>query len=132
MKNTPLYVIWNDGLDTGKTIIDEQHRGIIATLNSLHYFIQNGHGLEALKPTVRIMSQYIGFHLKTEEMILEQNQFPNIDKNKVMQKHVISEFNKIAVEAAMCKDPELLLRFIRNWWLDHIKKEHVGYKKYLK
>jgi len=78
------------------------------------------------------MSQYIGFHLKTEEMILEQNQFPDIDKNKVMQKHVISEFNKVAVEAAMSKDPELLLRFIRNWWLDHLKKEHTEYKKYLK
>ncbi|MCK5831659.1 MAG: hemerythrin family protein, partial [Methylococcales bacterium] len=113
-------------------IIDEQHRGIVATLNSLHYFIQQGYGLEALQPTLQIIGQYIGFHLKTEENILNKCNYLNIDKNSDMQKEIYCNFKKIAKEATAYKDPELLLKFIKNWWLNHIKEEHKEYSKYLK
>ncbi len=119
-------------MNIGIPIIDEQHRGIVATLNSLHYFIQQGYGLEALQPTLQIIGQYIGFHLKTEENILNKCNYLNIDKNSDMQKEIYCNFKKIAKEATAYKDPELLLKFIKNWWLNHIKEEHKEYSKYLK
>ena len=64
--NSMLYIVWNDINKLGIPIIDEQHRGIVATINSFHYFIQEGHGLEALKPTLNILEQYTCIHFKTE------------------------------------------------------------------
>jgi len=128
MPYPPLYFIWHTELETGIPILDEQHRGIIATLNSLHYFIQQGHGLDALQPTISIMKQYIGFHLKTEEMILAEHQFTEIDAHREMQLTVLHQFNQTARQATQYRDSELLLTFIRDWWLQHIKEEHLQYQ----
>ena len=132
MKNPPLYIIWNNKINIGFSIIDEQHRGIVATLNSLHYFIQLGHGLEALDPTLKIMKQYIGFHMKTEETILDSCYYPHIDQHVGMQKKIISDFNIISREALAYNDSELLLKFIKNWWVKHINEDHKKYNEYLK
>ncbi len=128
---TPLYIVWDIQKNIGVTILDEQHRGIVATINSLYYFIQHGHGLEALQPTLEILGKYIGFHLKTEEMFLEECHFPDIDDNLLMQKHVLNSIRRVSNEASLNKDPELFLKFIKNWWVNHIHKEHKEYSKYL-
>lgn len=129
MKNPTLYIVWDNKTNIGVPIIDEQHRGIIATLNSLHYFIQQGRGLEALQLTLQIMSKYIGFYLKTEEMILGECNYPHVDENLARQKKIFNDFNKVARNATASKDPELLLRFIKNWWLSHINEEHKAYSQ---
>ncbi len=132
MKNqTPLYIIWDTQKNIGISILDEQHRGIVATINSLYYFIQHGHGLEALQPTLQILEQYIGFHLKTEEMFLNEGLYPDITENLIMQKQILNSLRRVSNEAKLNKDPDLLLQFIKNWWIDHIRKEHKEYSQYL-
>ena len=60
----PLYLGWRDEFSQdGGFIIDEQHHGVLASINSLHYFLQQGHGLEALLPTAKIVLQYLQFLL---------------------------------------------------------------------
>ena len=69
MRNT-LYIVWNDDSNLGISIIDEQHRAIVSTINSLHYFIQIGHGNEIIKPTMIMLEQYINIHFQTEEALM--------------------------------------------------------------
>jgi len=52
MKNI-LYIVWSDNNELGIPIIDEQHRAIISTINSLHYFMQPGHGDDIIQPNRR-------------------------------------------------------------------------------
>ena len=54
----PLYIVWQDKFVQDEPIIDEQHRGAIAIINSLHYFIQQGYGLKDLMPTVNVLKSY--------------------------------------------------------------------------
>ena len=61
MKNN-LYIVWTDNNEVGYPIIDEQHRGIISIINTLHYFIQTGKGNEVIKPTMIMLEQYINYH----------------------------------------------------------------------
>ena len=125
MKNRPLYIVWShENNDIGVAILDEQRRGIVASINSLHYFIQQGLGLDALKPTLQIVGAYIGFHLKTEEMFLEECDYPEMDKYKESCKEILAEFADISKKATMYREPELLLRFLRDWLFTHIKDEH--------
>lgn len=131
MKNSPLYIIWSDENNTGYSIIDEQHKGIAATINSLYYFIQQGHGLDALKPTLQIVRTYIGFHLKTEEMILESLNYPLLDEQKAFHEKTFVDFNNTAKEAILNKEPELLLKFLKDWWFAHMKDHKEKYNKYL-
>lgn len=125
MKNRPLYIVWShEDNDIGINILDEQRRGIVASINSLHYFIQQGLGLDALQPTLQIVGAYIGFHLKTEEMFLEESDYPEMDKYKESCKETLKEFADISKKATMYREPELLLRFLRDWLVKHIKDEH--------
>ncbi len=127
-----LYITTNENQQSGCTILDEQHHGIAATINSLHYFIQKGYGLDALKPSLRILNEYLEFHLKTEEMILADNGYEL--STEQLQKHADNriKFKKIAHEATLNRDPELLLRFLKEWWLQHLKEHQSSYNTHLK
>lgn len=130
MMNT-LYIVWRDENNIGIPIIDEQHRAAVATINSLHYFIQEGWGLEALKPTLQIVKFNFMFHLKTEEGILAKAEFPGIHDQTAYQKEFSYRIDAAAREALAYREPELLLKFLKNWWLDHVNKDHMAYAGYL-
>jgi len=126
-----LYIVWKPEDDLGVAIIDEQHRAIVATINSLYYFIQEGWGLSALAPTLSIIKSYSGFHFKTEEGILSKAGYPDIHKHVSAQKKFSLEVDAVAREAIAYRDPALLLKFLRDWWVGHLKIEHQEYAAYL-
>ena len=87
----PLYIVWNITQCIKVPIIDDQHHTIVSTINALFFFIQQGWGLSALAPTLKVIKTNVGFHLKTEEGILEKLGA----SHKVMQEHyeLIKAFN---------------------------------------
>jgi hemerythrin len=130
----PLYIVWNKSQCIKVPIIDDQHHAIVSTINTLFFFINQGWGLSALTPTLKVIKTNIGFHLKTEEGILEK-----LGANhKIMQKHceLNDAFNlnanKALNEAIVEQEPMILLKFLRDWWLQHHLKDHTEYHQHLK
>lgn len=122
-----LYIVWKSHDDIGVLIIDEQHRAIVATINSLYYFIQEGWGLTALAPTLNIIKSYSSFHFKTEEGILTKAGYKELHKHIMAQKQFTKDVDAAAHEAIAYKDPFILLKFLKDWWLSYLKKEHLEY-----
>lgn len=116
----PLFVVWNDTFIQNVPIIDEQHRGVLATLNSLHYFLQNGLPFEALKPTVDMLAKYVMFHLKTEEQILREQEYHGVEVYIQSTKAFRDSFNKMYQDARSNNEPELVLLFVKKWWQSHL------------
>ena len=111
---------------TGVPIVDEQHRGLVATMNSLYYFIQKGWDLKNLKPTLLMLEQYIVFHLKTEEGILIENQLPE-DTLAAIQEYradFLTTLNEVTESAINHHEPEELASFLAKWWLGHKTEFH--------
>lgn len=128
----PLYIGWKDEFSQdGYLIIDEQHRGVLATINSLHYFLQEGHGIDALLPTIKILLQYMQFHSKTEEGILRDNGYTAISTFVAQAERDVKNYKKACREAIACKDPQSLLLFLRDWWLEHLER-HKDYSPYMR
>jgi hemerythrin len=94
-----LYIVWRDESNVEIPIIDEQHRGLVAAINSLYFFIQEGWGVEALKPTLSIIKSYSGFHSKTEEGILAKVEYPELQEHVESQKKFEREVDVVAQEA---------------------------------
>ncbi len=116
MMNTQLYIVWNKKQSISIPILDEQHHTIVAAINSLYFFINQGWGLSGLTPTLQVIKMNVGFHLKTEEGILEK-----LGANyKIMLKHsqIQNAFNLGAdmatQEALKEQDPMILLKFLRD------------------
>jgi hemerythrin len=129
--NNNLYIVWNDNNNIGFPIIDEQHRGIISTINSLYYFIQNGHGNEIIRPTMIMLSQYTQVHFKTEESIIEQAEYPALKEHLSLHKTLLERTKLLSADANTNSDPEMILRFLKQWWLNHINHDDKQYAPYL-
>lgn len=123
----PLYIVWKEEHSVGIPILDEQHHAIIATLNSLYFFIQEGWGLSALQPTLKIIKMYSSFHAKTEEGLLSKLNYPSLDKHIDCQKRFERHVDEATHEAILYRDPQILLKFLRDWWIGHLTVEHKLY-----
>lgn len=125
----PLYIVWNDSYTLHNPIIDEQHRALVASINSLYFFIQEGWGLAALEPTLKIVKSYASFHAKTEEGLLAQTNCNRINEHKQKEKIFENQLDQETKEAIALKDPQILLTFLRKWWLQHLE-DHKSYADY--
>jgi hemerythrin len=131
MKNI-LYIVWSDNNNVGIPIIDEQHRGIVSTINSLHYFMQTGHGNEIIKPTMIMLEQYVDIHFKTEEALMAEASYPDIEEHIVLHKELVGKTKKLSIDANRNKDSDMVLKFLKEWWLGHINKEDRRYTPFLR
>lgn len=130
MKNV-LFIIWNDSNNTGIRIIDEQHRGIISTINSLYYFTQDGHGIEILKPILIMIEQYVEIHFRTEESLMKLSNYPEINEHIQLHKDLAAQAKMMLIDPKRGKEPAEVLRFLKEWWNYHINTEDRKYVPYL-
>jgi hemerythrin-like metal-binding protein len=126
-----LYIIWSDRYSTGISIIDEQHRGIVSAINSLHYFIGKGSGDEVLHPILKFLEQYIIIHFKTEEGLMSEAGYPDLRQHILMHEELSKKTEKFSRELTQNNDTDAVLRFLREWWLTHINQEDRKYAPYI-
>ncbi|MCF6150043.1 MAG: hemerythrin family protein [Candidatus Kuenenia sp.] len=130
--NNTLYIVWNQNNELGISIIDEQHRGIVATINAFYYFINRGNGLNALRPTLNMLSQYTSIHFRTEETLMKETGYKGIEEHILLHEKLKQNTIEIAREATTYKEPEIALKFLKSWWLGHINGKDKLYAPHLK
>ncbi len=118
-----LYIVWSDKNRLGIPIVDEQHRGIVSTINSLHYFIQTGQGHEIIRPTMIMLEQYMNIHFQTEEALMAQASYTAFEQHVELHKTLIRKTKELSIDANKNKDSVMVLKFLKEWWLGHINKE---------
>lgn len=127
-----LFIVWSDDFKSGIPIIDEQHRAMIATVNTFYYFIQEGDGMEALKPSLLALEYYITTHLQTEEKLLKKTDFPELESHLQLHEDMKKENDRITKESVLHDDPMLLLKFLKEWLLNHLINEDSKHAPYMK
>ena len=127
-----LLIVWNDSYMTGIEILDEQHRGIVSIINSLHYllFIQNDDTL--LRSTVDMINGYAKTHFQTEIGLLKNSRYPKLQEHQSLHDHLVAESDRIFMDCLKeGGDPTLYLGFLKKWWQTHITREDMAHKEYL-
>jgi hemerythrin len=127
-----LYVVWSDENNLGIPIIDEQHRGIVSTINSLHHFIITGHGQEMIDPIMVTLQQFTNIHFSVEEALMSEARYPDFDEHIKLHRTLIAKTKEVFDEARKNKDPYMVLNFLKEWWLVHINKQDRKYVPFLK
>ncbi|NLD35749.1 MAG: hemerythrin family protein [Desulfatiglans sp.] len=128
--NNNLYIIWDDRSKLGIPIIDEQHRSLISTINSLYFYIQNRVDWISIKSIMIILQQYTNIHFKTEEGLLEKAGYPDLTNHINLHQKIVVETKRISQNIAA--DPEEILSFLKNWWVHHINYEDKKYVSHMK
>lgn len=129
--NDNVYIVWDDTKHLGIPIIDEQHRGLISTINSLYFCIQNGFEDDIVKPILIMLQQYTNIHFKTEEAFLKEANYPYLKEHVNLHHKLREDTKKISLGYSVEQNSEEILKFMRNWWLGHINIEDRKYVPYL-
>lgn len=127
-----LYIVWDEKNRIGVSIIDEQHRSIVSTINTFYYYVSKGAAEAALRPIVIILEQYTRLHFQLEEAIMRENAYPQIEEHQALHAILMKETQNILTHDRMTTDPYAVLTFLKNWWLGHINQEDRAYVPYVR
>ncbi|MCL1992894.1 MAG: hemerythrin family protein [Spirochaetes bacterium] len=129
--NHNLFIVWNPEYNLGIPILDEHHRGIITTINSLHFGIQQNYIKNMLMPIVDMIYDYTQVHFQTEEDFFEKIGFPEAKQHTELHRKLSAELSSIGRKSVLDRDSYHFIEFLKRWWIDHICKEDLVHKNYL-
>ncbi len=121
-----LFIVWKPEYNLGIPIIDEQHRGIVTTINSLFYAMQNKHGVKVLDSVLNMVTEYTHIHFELEENFLRQRGFTDFENHRELHNELRRTLSNTENKNLWKDDPQKFLEFLKNWWIDHIcKKDRI-------
>ncbi len=129
--NHNILIVWQPSYNLGIPIVDEQHRGIVSTINSLCYAIQNRHGNEMLRPVIGMVTEYTRIHFEIEEDFLGKCGYPDLESHRTLHKELTQTLSHVGKDSIWNKDPQEFLGFLKEWWIHHICKEDQVFNRYL-
>ena len=129
--NHNVFIVWKPEYNLGIPIVDEQHRGIVTTINSLYYGMQQGHGENMLRPVIGMMTEYTRIHFEVEEHFLGLCEFPGLDEHRGLHNELTQALSKIGQKSLGDQDPQEFLGFLKEWWLHHICNRDRVFREYL-
>lgn len=121
--NTTLLIVWNDSDNLGIPIIDEQHRCIVSTINSLYCFLRTKSAKKMLNPIINSIREYTKIHFYTEEHILIDTGYPHLLAHQELHAKLTVKALSTGNESILMGDPQAFLIFLKNWWLNHIRQQ---------
>jgi len=132
MMQRPLFIQWHARNETGIAILDEQHKGIVSIINTFYHLLGLGAGNSALYANVsETMKAYSHIHFLTEEKLLEEVAYKDIEEHKEMHKKLLQEMDRIEWHAVKENEAKVLLDFQKKWWLEHINEQDKRFVQYL-
>ena len=115
-----IFITWKPEYNLGIPILDEQHRGIVSTINSLYYAIQYNFGRPMLQPIINTVREYTHIHFKIEEDLLKENGFPGLEHHQGLHRELTDTLFLASDTCLKDHDPEQFLDFLKLWWIEHI------------
>lgn len=124
------YAKWKSEYSVGDESIDIQHKQILALISELHAAVQEGREYSGLKEPLDRMVAYTINHFKHEEQKMQACGFPDFANHKAthdQMRHRTEDLRK-NITLVTARD---LLRFLKDWWINHIMSEDQCYVPYL-
>ena len=124
---------WSDRLSTGVKAMDEQHKGLVNTLNELHDAMLRGADKAVAGPLLERLVKYTHDHFTSEEALMSRARYPALADHLVKHKDLTRQVDAFVDrykrgELSLNVD---LLMFLRTWLTTHIQKEDRDYGPWL-
>jgi len=115
------FMPWTKDLELGIPTIDEQHKKLVAMINSLHRAVEKNDAAGA-KRVLQELIEYTGYHFGTEEKFFDQYGYPETDAHKTIHKKLVDKV--LAFKRKFDAGEEFLsqelLNFLKDWLINHI------------
>lgn len=92
---------WNESLNTGIPIIDNQHRKILEQINKSIELLNRGQSTKVIVNSIEKLELLVNTHNTTEEKFMKQYNYPETDKH--ILDHRIFNKNIVIVKTAISR-----------------------------
>lgn len=120
-------LIWQDDLNTGIEVIDNQHRRIVDMLNQLHA-AQMGRSSSAVGDVIDELVDYTLSHFAFEEELMEEAGYPFTDAHKRVHDIFTRRVNEYRLRFRAGEDvADELKSLLSRWLFNHIRNDDKAY-----
>jgi len=126
---------WNDSLLTGVTLIDNEHRKLVAAIDRLMDACNQGKGMAEIAQVLSFAVTYAKEHIRDEENLQEKYAYPGLNAHKrshtqfiMSTDALVKEFEEKGLNIALIGK---LNKTLVNWLTDHISKEDKKMGEYI-
>lgn len=114
--------------------MDDQHKTLLELINQLYLILTNRRDREELSKTINRCLDYAQNHLRDEEQLLIENEFPELQEQ--LDHHAQFTETIDTLKRKLTDSPETVIAelhtYLRTWWLSHVVGIDKKYGPYLK
>lgn len=124
-----LFIVWSEDFNTGISIIDEQHRGLVSLINSFffHRADRDKDILLILVPTMEMFKSYAKINFLTLKKMMRESNYLELEKYEEIHRKMLHNIEVVDRKTRMRRDVDGLLDYLRSYWLDHVKGKSHDY-----
>lgn len=128
---------WNESLSVNIAELDDQHRELMRLYNTLHESLVHDPPEKTSRTKIATLDALMDFvlhHFAAEERYLESINYPDLEGHKRLHREFSDKIFLLQQDIAANK-PVLatsLIKFLRNWILEHIASVDRKYAKFAK
>jgi hemerythrin len=126
-------MVWSEKFSVGVKRLDFQHQQLFNLVNDLAVLLDAAPTSDAIGDILERLTQYAGYHFKTEEQIMKNYRFPEYDSQ--VREHTefkarTAKFRMDAIAGKANLSVEMLA-YLENWLTTHILESDVKLKYFL-
>lgn len=126
---------WTPNLAVGVAKIDEQHKMLFQKVNELINACNQGKGKDAVAELIGFLGDYVVFHFRDEEKLMQAHNYPDYAKHKSLHDEFIKGLGELHDELER-EGPGLGLvlktnQVVVDWLINHISKTDKAVGKFL-
>jgi len=132
-------IIWRDSMTVGNVHIDQDHRYLICLINTIELALQTPEEKEIITGALMQLEQYTTEHFDREEEIQKKISYPNQYDHLKKHRELVTQFKNIKgqIEKSLettkkIEDPQVIIKFLRHWLIDHVIQEDLQMSSLLK
>ena len=118
---------WSQSLSVGVDLIDDQHKELIARVNSFYSSIKTSNKADEILKILTFMEDYVITHFRDEEQLQMKYRYPVYNDHKALHKQFITDIAKIKKDIkdnGFNQASALIVgATLSNWLINHISKE---------
>ncbi|MDR1893478.1 MAG: bacteriohemerythrin [Spirochaetales bacterium] len=133
-KKVKVYV-WDESFATYNAHVDEQHRQLFKTINTLLDAIAANQSKKEISKAIRFLADYTERHFSDEEDLLKKYRYPDFDKHKKIHdafKKTVLELENDFVSGKDAEIAQKVHNLIGDWLVFHIKGMDLQWAEFIR
>lgn len=121
---------WDTSMSVGVEELDEQHKKLIDIINEAYTAIQK-HDEPAMVDIIDKMREYALLHFATEEALMREQGFPDLQAHKYQHAKFNSDVNEFKKKQFERTNLSQIFVYLSRWLTNHIMEEDKKYMPYM-